>query len=164
MGNDPERCAIMKNEQNFHTVRGYEIIKKSRGNLTPSMEDYMEMIYRNCLTEGYIRINNLAKQLNVKASSASKVAQKLSEMAYITYEKYGIIQLTEKGTSIGEFLLTRHNTVETFLKNLGVENNVLVETELIEHHLSLDTLKKIEKFNDFMIKNPDIIKRLHHFE
>ncbi|PKM77370.1 MAG: DtxR family transcriptional regulator [Firmicutes bacterium HGW-Firmicutes-15] len=154
----------MENDQDFYTVRGYEILKKNQSNLTPSMEDYLEMIYRNCLTEGYIRINNLAKQLNVKASSASKVAQKLSKMTYINYEKYGIIQLTEKGKNIGEFLLTRHNTVETFLKNLGVENNVLVETELIEHHLSLDTLEKIEIFNDFALANPDIIKRLHQFE
>jgi Mn-dependent DtxR family transcriptional regulator len=153
----------MENDQDFYTVRGYEILKKNRSSLTPSMEDYLEMIYRKCLTEGYIRINNLAKQLNVKASSASKVVQKLSEMDYIHYEKYGIVQLTDKGKNIGKFLLTRHNTVETFLKNLGVENDVLVETELIEHHLSLETLEKIEIFNDFAMANPNIISNLHQF-
>jgi len=128
------------------------------------MEDYLEMIYRCCITDGYIRINNLAKQLNVKASSASKVTQKLFKMDYVKYEKYGIIQLTEKGQIIGAFLLQRHNTVEIFLANLGVKGNLLVETELIEHHFSMDTLTRIETFNDFAAANPEIIKKLHQFE
>jgi Mn-dependent DtxR family transcriptional regulator len=153
----------MEDERGFHTVRGYEILNKSEDNLSPSMEDYLEMIFRGCLIDGYIRINSLARQLNVKASSASKVAQKLSGMDYIKYEKYGTIQLTEKGRYIGEFLLMRHNTVEKFLKNLGVTSNVLTETELIEHHLSPETFHKIERFNNFAAANPDIIKKLHKF-
>jgi DtxR family Mn-dependent transcriptional regulator len=128
------------------------------------MEDYLEMIYRSCLTEGYVRISHLTEKLNVKASSASKVVQKLSKMGYLDYEKYGIIRLTESGTNIGKFLLNRHKTIETFLKNLGVEDNVLVETELIEHHLSMDTIGKIELFNEFFATNSDIIKRLHQFK
>lgn len=154
----------MHDDQDFHTVRGYEILNKSQNSLSPSMEDYLEMIYRHCLTEGYIRINILAKQLNVKASSASKVAQKLSGMNYIKYAKYGIIQLTEKGQNIGEFLLVRHNAVEKFLDNLGVKSNLLVETELIEHHLSMETLERIEIFNDFALVNTDVIERLHKFK
>ncbi len=154
----------MIDDRKFHTVRGYEILNKSRDNLTPSMEDYLEMIYRCCLTEGYIRINNLAKQLNVKASSASKVTQKLSQMDYVKYEKYGIIQLTDKGKDCGEFLLIRHNAVEKFLENLGVKSNLLAETELIEHHLSMETLNRIETFNDFAAAHPEVIMKIHDFE
>lgn len=146
----------------FHTVRGYEILKKNKRSLTSSMEDYLEMIYRNCLTEGYTRTSNLAEQINVKASSATKVVQKLAKMGYLDYEKYGIIQLTEKGRDVGEFLLKRHETVENFLKTLGVKENALIETELIEHHLSLDTLEKIELLTDFFTSNPDIIERWRH--
>ena len=63
----------MKNE--FYTYRGYQI--KQDEKLTVSMEDYLEMIYRICLNEGYTRINQLADNLNVKASSASKIVQNL---------------------------------------------------------------------------------------
>lgn len=153
----------MDKEQEFYTVRGYEILNKRKKGLSPSMEDYLEMIYKCCLNEGYIRISSLAEQLNVKASSASKVVQKLSEAEYVNYEKYSIIQLTEKGRNIGEFLLHRHNTLETFLKNLGVKDNLLLDTELIEHHLSMETLKIIEKFNDFWNANPEIAKRLANY-
>jgi len=62
----------MDNKQ-FHTFRGYEIIKKDEDHLTPSMEDYLEMIYRNCQEEGYVRVNQLADQLNVKASPFPKL-------------------------------------------------------------------------------------------
>ncbi len=151
----------MDNDQGFYTARGYEILNRDKKGLSSSMEDYLEMIYKHCQNEGYIRISSLADQLNVKASSASKVVQKLSGMGYLNYEKYGIIQLTKKGKSIGGFLWRRHRTLETFLKNLGVKDNLLLDTELIEHHLSMETLDMIEIFNEFWTTNPDIMERLH---
>ncbi|MCR4432109.1 MAG: transcriptional regulator MntR [Tepidanaerobacteraceae bacterium] len=154
----------MESNNEFHTVRGYEILKKSKKNLTPSMEDYLEMIYRSCSAEGYARINQLAEQLNVKASSASKVVQKLAQMGYLAYEKYGIIQMTRKGKTLGSFLLKRHKTVEKFLTNLGVKDTVLADTEMIEHHISMDTLEKIEILNDFLNANPEIAEKLRQFD
>lgn len=148
----------------FHTFRGYEIIKKNKDHLTPSMEDYLEMIYRNCKGEGYVRINQLAEQLNVKASSASKTVSKLSEMGYLAYEKYGIIQLTPKGDVMGAYLLDRHQTLEVFLRYIGVVDTVLLETELIEHHLSIDTVKNIKILNEFFIAYPEILDKLRQFK
>lgn len=52
----------------FHTVRGYELQRHNKNFLTPALEDYLEMIYRNSLNEDYIRINILAQLLNVKDS------------------------------------------------------------------------------------------------
>lgn len=148
----------------FHTFRGYEIIKKNKDHLTPSMEDYLEMIYRQCQGEGYVRINQLADQLNVKASSASKTVSKLSAMGYLAYEKYGIIQLTPKGEIMGAFLLDRHETIEMFLRHIGVQDNVLLETELIEHHLSIDTVKNIKILNEFFVSYPEIFEKLQQFK
>lgn len=153
----------MDKEHEFYTVRGYEILNKRKKGLSPSMEDYLEMIYKCCLREGYIRISNLAEQLNVKASSASKVVKKLSDLEYVHYEKYSIIQLTDKGKNIGKFLMKRHKTLETFLRNLGVKENLHLDTELIEHHLSMETLNMIEIFNAFCADNRDVITRLNEY-
>ncbi len=150
--------------QEFHTFRGYEIIKKNNDHLTPSMEDYLEMIYRKCQEEGYVRINQLAVQLHVKAPSASKTVSKLSDMGYLAYEKYGIIRLTTKGEVMGSFLLDRHESVEILLRNIGVQDTVLLETELIEHYLSIDTLQNIKILNDFLAASPDILERLRQFK
>ena len=67
------------NNKGFHTVRGYQLLEQNKRLLTSAMEDYLEMICRNSLQDGYIRINKLAELLNVKASSASKMVQKLGD-------------------------------------------------------------------------------------
>lgn len=153
----------MKKDREFHTYRGYLEIRKDKMKLTPSMEDYLEMIYRNCLKNGYVRMTNLAEQLNVQAPSATKIVQKLAKMGLVNYEKYGIIQMTKKGENIGGFLLKRHKIIETFLKNLGVENNILNETEMIEHYLSLSTVKSIDLLNKFFEQNPEILAKYKKF-
>jgi Mn-dependent DtxR family transcriptional regulator len=112
------------------------------------------MIYRNSLVEGYMRINILSELLNVQAPSATKMVQKLSRLGLLDYKKYGIIFLTENGKEIGSFLLHRHNIIETFLKSIGVADSLLIETELIEHVISANTLQRIELLNAFLEKNP----------
>ena len=109
--------------------------------LTPSMEDYLEMIYRCSLKNTYIRLNQVAQMLNVKDSSASKMMQKLGSLSLIKYQRYGLIVLTDKGTEIGAFLYERHNIIETFLKNLSQRNDVLTETELMEHVIKSETVE-----------------------
>lgn len=152
------------NDKEFHTVRGYQLLKKNNRMLTSAMEDYLEMIYRNSLQEGYIRINRLAELLNVKASSASKMVQKLGKLGMLDYEKYGIIILTEAGKEVGKFLLSRHNIIERFLETIGIDENLLIETELIEHNISLNTLNNLKILNEFFGKNPQIINRFEEFK
>ncbi|MGI5850233.1 MAG: metal-dependent transcriptional regulator [Christensenellales bacterium] len=147
----------------FHTVRGYQLLRKSNRQLTSAMEDYLEMIYRNIESEGYLRINELAKRLHVKASSATKMVQKLGEVGLITYKKYGIIVLTESGKEIGEYLLRRHTIIENFLKTIGITENYLVETELIEHNISANTLEHMDMMNKYFIKYPDMSKSIKNF-
>lgn len=137
----------------FHTVRGYQLLEQNKRLLTSAMEDYLEMICRNSLDEGYSRINKLAELLNVKASSASKMVQKLGELGLLKYEKYGIVILTENGKEIGRYLLDRHSIIEKFLKTIGINENLLVETELIEHNISPNTLRNIKILNKFFEKN-----------
>lgn len=153
----------MNNSGEFHTVRGYEILGKGKKLLTNSMEDYLEMIYRSSIKEGYTRINILADALNVQASSATKMVQKLTKLGFLDYEKYGIIQLTEDGKEIGSFLLKRHKTIEDFLKIIGLEENILLNTELIEHNVTKDALYKIEMLNSFLENHTDIKEKYKEY-
>ncbi|MGI1691983.1 metal-dependent transcriptional regulator [Thermoanaerobacter uzonensis] len=140
----------------FYTVRGYQIHSRKRKQLTPAMEDYIEMIYRESLKSPYTRVNLLSELLNVKAPSTTKMLQRLKELGFVEYQKYGVIGLTEKGKEMGKFLLDRHSTVEEFLKNLGVKEELLEQTELIEHNISIETLEKMRKFNRFLEENPEV--------
>jgi len=134
----------MADEQNkFHTVRGYELIDHAGNGLSPSMEDYLEMIYRLAVPKGYTRSSDLAAALNVQPPSASKMVQKLADLTYLHYQKYGIIELSESGRLIGEYLLYRHEIICKFLKFLGGRHIILKENEMIEHSLSIETVNMI---------------------
>ena len=151
----------MDNE--FHTVRGYQLLRQGNKLLTSAMEDYLEMIYRNIEGEGYIRINELAEKLNVRASSATKMVQKLGELGFIKYKRYGIIEVTESGKELGEYLLKRHKIIEQFLSMIGITDNLLVETELIEHYISTNTLRRLEILNKFFLSSPELLRRLRGY-
>lgn len=147
----------------FHTVRGYQMLNAEQKLLTSSMEDYLEMICRLCEEGGYARINQLADKLHVKPSSATKVVQRLALYGMIDYQRYGIIRLTDKGEKAGAFLLRRHGAVEEFLWNLGIQDTLLQDTEMIEHDISPHALQGIEKLNLFFSQNPDVLCRFQDF-
>lgn len=149
--------------QNFHTVRGYEILGKQKEALSHGMEDYLEMIYRNSIAEGYVRINALAESLNVQAPSATRMVQKLAKLGLLDYEKYGIVKLTPHGERIGQFLLKRHEIIEDFLKIIGVEEKLLVNIELIEHNVTTGALNRIKILNEFFRTYPDIFKKFEEY-
>lgn len=153
----------MQNDQEFRTVRGYQLLEEGKKFLTSAMEDYLEMIYRYSLKENYVRINTLAELLNVRASSATKMVQSLARLNLLNYKKYGIILLTKKGKELGKSLYDRHNIIEKFLKTFGDITTALVETELIEHNLSSGTLKRLASLNRFIEANPDFIERFEKF-
>ncbi len=150
----------MNNEREFRTVRGYQILDAESKALTASMEDYLEMIYRTCGEEGYARVNRLAERLNVRPSSTTKVIKKLKDLGLVNYQKYGVIKLTEKGKALGSFLLKRHEVIEEFLKILGVEETRLKDTEMIEHDVSISTLRGLYTLNRFLRESPDVMKQV----
>jgi len=153
---------MVRNE--FHTVRGYELLEQNKKLLTSAMEDYLEMIYRHSVQDGYMRLNKLAELLNVKPSSASKMVQKLGELGLLKYEKYGLVVLTATGREIGGFLLQRHRIIEDFLRFLGCDEDLLVQTELIEHHINAGTLNSIDILNRFFNEHQDIAEQFNDYK
>lgn len=151
-------------DKNFYTVRAYEQKLFDDRLLTASMEDYVEMLYRCTMEEeNYIRLNKLALMLNVRDSSASKMMQKLGKLGLVDYEKYGIIKLTDLGIKVGRYLLSRHNTIEKFLRFLSADSDILVETELIEHVVSSTTVENLNILNNFIESNENILAEYRAF-
>jgi len=148
-----------KGKPKFYTFRGYSLMAQQDSDLTPSMEDYLEMIYRLASSNGYTRTNDLAEALNVKPPSASKMVQRLARRGYLEYEPYGVLTLTPKGAELARFLLERHNTLKEFLETLGVRENALRDTERIEHSISRETLDCIAAFMAFLRTEPSWLSR-----
>lgn len=130
--------------EKFYTQRAYNEMA-SKTNLSASVEDYMEMIYRICLDKDFVRVNVLASELHVKPSSVTKMLAKLVAQGLIDYEKYGIVRVTESGERMGKFLLWRHEVLSKFFSLiLEDETEAFVETERAEHILTLKTVEAIE--------------------
>ncbi len=141
--------------KSFYTFREY--MQQLDGVLTATMEDYLEMTYRLCQKCGYTRIHELSAALNVQPPAATKMVQKLAELGLLNYEKYGLIILNDRGTTAGAALLARHNTIERLLRTLGVkEEDILAETERVEHTLSDNTIAQLDLFLDFWQSRPDL--------
>lgn len=141
-----------KKIEEFYTARGYEI-SAGENVLTPSMEDYLEMIYRLSHEVGYTRVNELADKLNVQPPSVTKMIQKLSEKSLLNYEKYGMVHLTEEGKKLGKFFLERHNTLKEFLNLIGANDNLQKDVETMEHYISYNTFEVISALVSFMKEN-----------
>ena len=71
------------------------------------------------------------------------------------YEPYGLIHLTKEGCKTGSILLERHNLLEQFLMLLGVKENILRDTERMEHIISPELVEIIRLFVLYASRNPD---------
>lgn len=131
----------MENEK-YYTLTGYK--RKNKIIITETMEDYIEMIYRNTKIKEEITVKELSLLLNVKPSSVSKMNTKLNALNIINFKKYGHISLTEKGKRLGKFYLDRHNTLTIFFKRLNEEKFNLEQVEKIEHFVDKITVENIK--------------------
>ncbi len=135
----------------FRTFRGYSL--KEDQSLTPSMEDYLEMLYR--LTGGTksIRLADLGAALNVQPPSVTHMIRRLDEAGLVSYRKYGILTLTDAGQEQGLRLLKRHELLEEFLHLLGVRENALKDTERTEHIISEEMVSRIASIVTYIRDN-----------
>lgn len=125
----------------FYTLKGYQT--NAPAELTPAMEDYLEMISRLLKQCDVVRIGELAYTLHVKPSSASKMIQHLKAAGYVHFEKYGDISLTQRGLEHGEYLLYRHKVLHRFLCVLNHTQGELEQVEKIEHFLNRTTIENL---------------------
>lgn len=140
-------------DQEFRTFRGYSLTDEAES-LTPSMEDYIEMLYRLAKDKKPVRLGDLSVALNVQPPSATKMAQRLHDSGYVHYERYGTLELTAEGHSIGSQLLERHNLIESFLRLLGVSENALKDTERIEHIISDELVSRMAALTEYAKAEP----------
>ncbi|NLP42347.1 MAG: DNA-binding protein [Veillonellaceae bacterium] len=127
--------------------------------LSPSLEDYLEEIYRYSVSNDFVRVTDISKKLNVKLPSVSNAVGKLRARGYITCQKYGVIGLTDKGRQTGSYLVKRNALLQKFLKTIHADCDVEVEAEAMEHYLSKSTIIAIEHVMLFMEENPEVYQR-----
>lgn len=149
----------MSKREDYYTFNEY--MKNNK--LTPSEEDYIEMIYTLNLENDKVQVKDISKKLNIKPPSVTKMIKKLNDKNMLIYKKYDSIELTSIGKSMGQRLLNRHNTIKEFLTILGIRECLHEETETIEHTINVETLMKIEKLINFFRENEEVLKQFESY-
>lgn len=116
--------------------------------MSPSSEDYLEMVYSLYLKNGAIRLTDIASELGVSKPSVNRAIKTLKGQGLVQQELYGEINLTDEGVRRAKNVLHRHRLIKHFLVDaLGVSPEI-ADTEAchMEHYMSQDTIDKFEDF------------------
>ena len=118
---------------------------RRHGEMTGAMEDYLEMICRLARDTGYAHRGELARQLNVRPPSASKMVQQLKEQGLVDFERYGVIRPTVAGWREGRRLLRRHEVLHRFFRTVNGTGDELELVEQVEHYIDERTVNNLER-------------------
>jgi DtxR family Mn-dependent transcriptional regulator len=127
--------------------------------ITPSLENYMEVIYEINRDERQVRVTDLADRLSVAKSSANHAVAQLVSLGLALHEKYGRIELTDKGLSYAAELEKRHAVLLAFFTGvLGVDEKTSDKDAcIIEHFISSATM---EKFTQYLVEHESDVKKI----
>lgn len=123
-------------------------------------EDYLRVIYE-LYGEGGVRNIEIAEELQISKSSVTEMIKKLAKENFVKIKPYSKIQLTRKGSKHGEKQFNKHLTIKEFIKKMlkHPEKKALEEAHRLEHALSFESVKIIEKLlnRDFGEITPDYV-------
>jgi Mn-dependent DtxR family transcriptional regulator len=127
--------------------------------LTTNTEDYLERIYELIEKKGYARVSDIAEALKLTRPTVSIMVQRLSKGGFLTYERYRGLTLTARGEEVARRIRTRHVLLTEFFGLLGVDRAVVAhDVEGIEHHVSTETLEKLERLVEHWRRYPARLK------
>jgi len=124
--------------------------------ITPTMEDYLKAIFNLSKEKGAIRVRDIAKKLDVKMPTVTNMLKTLSEGGLIDYEKYEYLELTKKGSKVGQEIDHRHQIFRSFLTNILKIEYAEADKDAckMEHAVSPATLEAFVDFMEFIENCP----------
>jgi DtxR family Mn-dependent transcriptional regulator len=127
----------------------------SLNNLSAALENYLETIAALKREKKYARIGDIAKSLNVKASSVNVAINFLAENGLVVHEKYGYVDLTETGEKVAAEVQRKHDILYIFLNELLFVQSDTAAKEAceIEHSVSADTIQRLERLHSLLKKH-----------
>jgi len=126
--------------------------------ITSSLEDYLETIYRILGRSSVARVRDIAEELEVSPASVSPAMRRLADKKLIRYSKRNYIELTEEGLYIARRTMTRHNLLSRFLTDiLGIDREQAESDACaMEHFLSENSMERLAAFFEFLAACPQL--------
>lgn len=111
-----------------------------------SGEMYLEAILVLSREKGSVRSIDVSEYLGYSKPSVSRAVGILRNGEYITVDKDGSLNLTEKGRTIAESIYERHTLISKLLERLGVDSETAsADACRIEHAISDTSFQALKK-------------------
>jgi Mn-dependent DtxR family transcriptional regulator len=137
--------------------------KKPRTSGSVAMDDYLEQILHLIEEKGkgYARPVDISKNLGISQASVTNMLQRLNAEGLVNQERYGGATLTEKGLTIANAIVMRHQILTKFLRLFNLdEATIYKDVEGMEHHISRDTLNVITSLLAELESDPELLGRV----
>lgn len=120
--------------------------------LSPTLEDYLEAIYRIESDKKATNPGDIAKARNVAKPTVTAALRSLARKSLIDYEPYEVVTLTAEGREYAKQLAMRRHALEDFLGGvLGMRADEARKTACgIEHSINGQVLDKLLCFLAFI--------------
>jgi len=130
--------------------------------LSASLEDYLAVIFWIVAAKGAARARDIAKRLQVKASSVTGALQLLAQKEYVNYRPYEPVTLTREGFDQATRVVERHRVLREFLTGvLGVEAETAERAACrLEHDIPGAIAQRLVAFNEYVRNLPEKERRL----
>ena len=122
--------------------------------LSSSLEDYLETIYNEVQKNGFAKVTDISRILNVKKASVTGALNSLTAKKLINYAPYSSITLTERGELMAKEIFKRHEIMADFFAKLlllPLEEAALNACKM-EHIMSEEMFTRMTKFSEFIQK------------
>ena len=119
--------------------------------LTPRMEQYLEVIAQLEREREVIRVRDIASRMGVKMPSVTSALNSLASSDLIQHARYEHVTLTDEGRAIAQRVQRRHDVLFEFLTEvLDIPSEVAEKDACdIEHVISPLTLARFVEFIEF---------------
>ncbi|OQX91711.1 MAG: hypothetical protein B6D58_06720 [candidate division Zixibacteria bacterium 4484_95] len=126
------------------------------GQLSESLEDYLEIIYNLVQKQKVARVRDIAQVKAVKMSSVTSALKRLDRKGLANYEAREFVELTKAGTNLAKRLIKRHNFLKKFLIEVLKVDPPTAESDAcsMEHVLSSQTMNRLFDFSEFLQSQP----------
>jgi DtxR family transcriptional regulator, Mn-dependent transcriptional regulator len=121
---------------------------EDNGSLSPSSENYLEMMLNIQDEEKIIKISDIAKRLKISKASVTQAIGKLKRLGLVIHESYDPVTFTAAGIEAAKKVRGKHRLIKKFLTEVLNIDNKIAEKDacLMEHVLSVTTINKISDF------------------
>lgn len=129
-----------------------------------TIEEYIETIFLLEQRYGRAQTGMIAAQMGVKPPSTTEMLRKLQTEGLVHYESYTGATLTGRGKTMARELMQKHRVIANLLEIMGIDRE-LAEADAceIEHHVSPESLDRLEKFVEFVRQDATVTESIRRF-